>query len=195
MIIRLLNRIYGFFTEIRCRKWLICFIFWVFLGLNCSAQTKKTRTTFDIKYALKSLYPDGFYVGIYRHEVYFVFNGNHVFVGSAIKSSAIENHKKGYAGSVPLLIGIDSANIISGIRLLPNLETEKYIDLLDSRDYLNRWTGMKVYPASFQMVNAVSGATETCHAIYFEVQKVLKAFVEGNIEQYPTDKKLKKIML
>lgn len=183
------------FTAIRWRKWLICFIFWVFFGLICSAQIKKIPKTFDIKYALKSLYTDGIYVGIYRHEVYFVFNGNHVFVGCAIKSSAIEKYKKGYAGSVPLLIGIDSAHIISGIRLLPNLETEKYMDLLDRQDYLNSWTGMKVYPASFHMVNAVSGATETCHAIYFEAQKVLKAFVEGKIEQYPTDKRLKKMEL
>jgi NosR/NirI family transcriptional regulator, nitrous oxide reductase regulator len=71
----------------------------------------------------------------------------------------------GYAGIVPLLIGVDENLNISKIVVLPNNETGDYVEAIYSNKFIGRWQGVSLEDALQLQVDVVSGATHTSNAV------------------------------
>ncbi|MCD4785096.1 MAG: 4Fe-4S binding protein [Candidatus Eremiobacteraeota bacterium] len=89
--------------------------------------------------------------------------GKHV--GSAVVSSPHADDITGYAGSTPLIIGIDMEGIIIDIVLIENQETPGFVERVIKTEYLDRWDGRHWKKITTIEVDAVSGATLTSTSI------------------------------
>lgn len=70
----------------------------------------------------------------------------------------------GYGGPVPLLIALQK-DTIKNIQLLANNETDEFLEYIKEDRLVEQWEGKNINLVSTMKVNAVSGATETSHAI------------------------------
>ena len=100
--------------------------------------------------------------------------GEHGHTLSYIARSCNLTTNVGYSGNVPVLVTFDSTLKIQSVYVLNNEETKAYMHQLDSLGYRTLWKGMSAFQASFMTVDAVSGATQSCHAILNAVQDVCK---------------------
>lgn len=97
-------------------------------------------------------------------------------LGSVLTTESIADDSIGHAGPVPLLIGLNTDEIIVGIALLENRETPGYLYRLGGQDFLKRWNGLSVEEAGQKKVDAVTGATRTSKAIIASVERRLQQF-------------------
>jgi Na+-translocating ferredoxin:NAD+ oxidoreductase RnfG subunit len=67
----------------------------------------------------------------------------------------------GYAGPVPVLIGVELDGTIGKIVLLENRETAGFVRRVERAGFLEQWTGLSVAEAEKREVDAVSMATLT----------------------------------
>lgn len=86
-------------------------------------------------------------------------------IGQCLLSTKYIDKNYGYAGIVPVLIGINNDNKVVGISILENRETKDYLWYIYEADFLNKWNGLSSKEASQLEVDAVSRATETSEAI------------------------------
>lgn len=86
-------------------------------------------------------------------------------LGQIVDSSGLSPLYIGYAGQVPVRIGLDMEDRIVAVRLGENRETRSYLAYWDRRGFLDRWRGLTAVEAVEQQVAAVSGATLSSQAI------------------------------
>jgi NosR/NirI family nitrous oxide reductase transcriptional regulator len=86
-------------------------------------------------------------------------------IGQCLLSTKYIDKNYGYAGIVPVLIGINNDNKVVGISILENRETKDYLWYIYQADFLQKWNGLSSKEASLLEVDAVSRATETSEAI------------------------------
>ncbi len=80
----------------------------------------------------------------------------------------------GYAGRVPVLIGMDSDRRITEVRMLPNRETPSYASMV-SEGLAGSWTGLTPREAMTKEVDALTGATQTSEALITGVRKTMRS--------------------
>src|SRR5690606_31718854 len=73
-----------------------------------------------------------------RHGAYDVHGNDGNKLGSVLLSSDY-SQQFGYGGKVPLLIGVDDNLTITKITLLPNNETEYYIEAIYGNQFIGKW--------------------------------------------------------
>lgn len=133
----------------------------------------------EIKVALEDLqeiYPKAAYYDQNRHGAYDVYGNNGNKIGSVLLSSDY-SQQFGYAGKVPLLIGIDDNLTITRITLLPNNETEYYIEALYGKKFIGKWQGVNLDDAVQFHVDVISGATHTSKAVIAGIRQTASSVV------------------
>ena len=83
-----------------------------------------------------------------------------------------ETYARGYAGVVPVMVGLDPEGRIVGIRMLANSETPGFGDLVADPDYLALFYGLH----SPDGVDNISGATVTVNALKNSLRHAATAF-------------------
>lgn len=119
---------------------------------------------------IQQVYPEARQFSRNRHGVYEAFAANGQFTGNVYLSSNY-SQEFGYAGIVPLLIGVDQNRIISMIIVLPNKETGDYVEAIYSEKFIGQWNGISLENAINQHPDAVSGATHTSRAVIAGVRQ------------------------
>ncbi len=99
-------------------------------------------------------------------------------LGAVVCTSPDMDAVTGYAGPVPVLIGVDPEGIIAGLLLLENHETSGFVRRVDRAGFLNHWLGLPLAEAKQLEVDAVSMATLTSTAIARSIRGRL-AMLEG----------------
>ena len=82
----------------------------------------------------------------------------------------------GFAGPTPLEIILDASGKISEVKLLPNKDTPKYVQIAIDDGLLKAWNGLTPQEALAKKVDAVSGATFTSRGIINTVNKRLEVY-------------------
>ena len=103
-----------------------------------------------------------------------VYDAGKNLLGYVVYSKPASDGIKGYAGETPLLIAFDKKMVILGVWLLPNKETPKFVQRVESTGYFDSWNGLTVKKALKKDVDAVSGATFTSRAVAHSLQAALK---------------------
>lgn len=103
-----------------------------------------------------------------------VYDANNKLLGYAVYSKPASDGIRGYAGETPVLVALSPKKVVSGVYLLPNLETPRFIKSIDDAGYFANWNGLSVKKAIKKEVDAVSGATLSSGAIARSVQAALK---------------------
>ena len=83
-----------------------------------------------------------------------------------------QTYARGYAGPVPVMVGLDPEGRIAGIRMLANRETPGIGDLVEAPDYLALFYGR----FSPDGVDSISGATITVNALKNALNHAIAAF-------------------
>ncbi|GAO31382.1 FMN-binding protein [Geofilum rubicundum] len=105
-----------------------------------------------------------------RHGVYDVYGNDGNKLGSVLLSSDY-SQQFGYGGKVPLLIGVDDNLTITKITLLPNNETEYYMEAINGNQFIGKWQGVNLEDAMELQVDVISGATHTSNAVISGVRQ------------------------
>ncbi len=92
-------------------------------------------------------------------------------IGAFLCSSPYCDDIKGYAGSVPLIIALDSSHTIKTVAPLENNETGAFMARLRKEGFFEKWTGVAVDAAAAKQVDAVGGATMSSEAFIETVRK------------------------
>jgi hypothetical protein len=93
--------------------------------------------------------------------------GAPVPIGAVVSSADLAADVRGYAGPVPVLVGIDPNGTITGVALAPNHETPVYAAKVEQGDFLRQFTGKRV-TAHLELdkdIDGVTRATVTAAAI------------------------------
>lgn len=128
---------------------------------------------------IKQVYPAAADYSINRHGVYEAYNKQGKPLGLALLSPNY-SRQYGYAGYVPLLIGVDDELVITKIALLPNNETKDYTRAVYSDKFMSQWQGLSLEGAAEHPVDAVSGATITSEAVIAGIRQTAAAVMESD---------------
>lgn len=135
---------------------------------------------------IKEIYPTAAYYDQNRHGVFDVYDNNDNKIGSVLLSSDY-SQQFGYGGNVPLLIGVDDNLTITKIILLPNKETEYYIEAIYGDKFIGKWQGVNLEDAIQLPVDVISGATHTSNAVIAGVRQTASS-VMGTRASVVTEK-------
>lgn len=94
-----------------------------------------------------------------------VYDSGNIRLGTVLSTSPSADSIVGYAGPVPLLIGLSDDGRIAGVEPLPNSESRAFVDYIREEGYLDSWDGLTVSEALEKRVDAVSGATMSSSAM------------------------------
>jgi Na+-translocating ferredoxin:NAD+ oxidoreductase RnfG subunit len=129
---------------------------------------------------IQSIFPEASKYEINRNGVFDALDKDGGNLGSILLST---NYAKpyGYSGIVPILIGVDSSQIINKVVLLPNNETVDYVRAVYDEKFIGSWNGVKLEDAVQLKIDAVSGATHTSNAVIKGVRYSASAIVKSDV--------------
>jgi hypothetical protein len=113
---------------------------------------------------IQNIYPQAASFTQNRHGAFDVFGSNSHKIGSVLLSSSY-SQQFGYGGRVSSLIGVDDNLTITKITLLPNKETDYYIEAIYGDEFIGKWQGVNLADAMEFNVDVISGATHTSKAV------------------------------
>jgi hypothetical protein len=124
---------------------------------------------------VREVFPAATALGSYHDEErsYDVLSDDGKVLGRALSTSPDSDEIIGYAGPVPLLIGVDPTAKIVGIALLPNRESVNFMDHVKKSGLFKSWDGLGFAEAATKQVDAVSGATYSSTAVIKSLRKRL----------------------
>lgn len=93
-----------------------------------------------------------------------------------LQSKPYTNKVIGFAGPTPLEIILDGSGKISEVKLLPNKDTPKYVQIAIDGGILKAWNGLTPQEALTKKVDAVSGATFTSRGIINTMHRRLEIY-------------------
>jgi len=93
--------------------------------------------------------------------------GEPSILGAAFRSTEVSDVPRGYAGPVPLLVGMTADGTITGVRILEHNETPAYVIGVESREFLQQFVGRSVTdPIRLEEdIDGVTRATVTATAV------------------------------
>ena len=103
-----------------------------------------------------------------------VYDSMKNLLGYVVYSKPASNGIKGYAGETPVMVAFSAKKKITGVYLLANQETPKFVQRVEQTGYFNSWNGLTVKKALKKKVDTVSGATFTSRAVQQSLQALLK---------------------
>jgi len=104
-------------------------------------------------------------------------DGGRVAVGAVVESADYAPGVRGYAGPVPLLVGVAADGTITGVAMLPNHETPSYAARLAHGPFLRQFAGRGATDALRldEDVDGVTRATVTAAAVTEGVRRSARA--------------------
>jgi hypothetical protein len=98
-------------------------------------------------------------------------------VGSVVSSTDLAPDVRGYAGPVPVLVGVDPNGTITGVALGPNHETPVYAAKIEQGGFLRQFAGKRVTAPLVldKDIDGVTRATVTAAAIAEGVRRSARA--------------------
>ncbi len=126
---------------------------------------------------IQEIYPAATQYSLNRFGIYEVFGAAEQRLGAVLLSSNY-SQQYGYAGIVPLLIGVDEDLVITKMIVLPNNETGDYVEAVYSPKFIGLWEGISMEDALQMQVDAVSGATHTSRAVIAGVRQTASHIME-----------------
>lgn len=129
---------------------------------------------------IQEVYPEASHFTLNRFGAYEVYRASGQRTGTVFLSSNY-SQQSGYAGIVPLLIGVDENLNISKIVVLPNNETGDYVEAIYSDKFLGRWQGKNLDDVLQLRVDVVSGATLTSNAVIAGVKHTASHVLEADV--------------
>ncbi len=137
--------------------------------ISANAEREKSE-------AVLAVFPEGTAVEAYEtaagDEVYIILKDNEI-VGYCI--NAVET---GYGGDVSMMIGVDTAKKIHGIKIVSMSETPGVGTKINADSFLNRFIGMDEPAEIDGNVDGISGATFSSRAVAAGVTTALSANVD-----------------
>jgi len=103
-------------------------------------------------------------------SVVFVYDVDKVLLGKVICSSPYADSIIGYAGSTPLLVGLNCGDTVVGVSMLRNVESPGFIRKIEKRGFFKIWNNLPVSEAYGMPVDAMAGATYSTTAIIKNMQ-------------------------
>ena len=103
-----------------------------------------------------------------------VYDAESQLLGYVVYSKPASDGIKGYAGETPVMIVFDTKKVITGVYLLQNQETPRFVEKVEQAEFFSQWNGLTVKKARKKKVDTVSGATFTSRAVVESVQAALK---------------------
>ena len=94
-------------------------------------------------------------------------------LGYVVYSKPASDGIQGYNGETPVMIAFSAKKKITGVYLLPNVETPRFAQRVEEAGLYKQWNGLSVKKARKKQVDTVSGATFTSRAVVQSVQAVL----------------------
>lgn len=130
---------------------------------------------------VQNLFPDAASVKWETDPALFsaVYDSGGTRIGSFLFTSPFAGDIKGYSGPVPMVIGFDTENRITGLFLLPNSESRNFTAYIESMDFFETWNGLTPGEALAEPVDAVSRATMTSTAVRDSVTRRLSLLGSG----------------
>jgi hypothetical protein len=94
-------------------------------------------------------------------------DGGQIALGAVFRSTDVAAVPRGYAGPVPVLVGLDRLGTITGIRILRHNETPSYAANVEKPEFLSQFVGKKVGdPLRLHRdIDGVTRATVTAAAV------------------------------
>jgi NosR/NirI family transcriptional regulator, nitrous oxide reductase regulator len=94
-------------------------------------------------------------------------DGKPVPVGAVVSSADLAPDVRGYAGAVPVLVGVAPDGTITGVALLPNHETPSYASRIEQGGFLRQFAGKKAADPLLldEDIDGVTRATVTATAV------------------------------
>lgn len=103
-----------------------------------------------------------------------VLDENGKKLGYAVYSSPESDSIYGWGGQTPVMLAFNKKKVITGVYILPNLETPKFVQRIAKTGFFDSWNGLSVKKAKKKKVDTVSGATFTSRSVQESVQAVLQ---------------------
>lgn len=128
---------------------------------------------------IQVIFPTATHFAKNRFDAFEAYDANGNKTGTAFLSSNY-TQQYGYAGIVPVLIGVDDGLTIANVMLLPNNETGDYVEAVYSNSFLGQWRGVSLENALQYQVDAVSGATHTSNAVIAGVRHTAASVVKSD---------------
>ena len=97
-------------------------------------------------------------------------------LGTLLYSMPYTEAVKGYNGNTPLIIALDAEGRIKQVVVLPNHETPRFAERVESSGLYKSWDGLTVEEALAKPVDAISGATYTSNGVKNTLAVRLKAY-------------------
>ncbi len=107
--------------------------------------------------------------------------GARVPVGSVVSSADLAPEVRGYAGPVPVLVGLAPDGTITGVALAPHHETPTYVARLEQGGFLRQFAGRRAADA-FELdgdIDGVTRATVTAAAVAEGVRRSARTGAHG----------------
>lgn len=136
---------------------------------------------------VQDLFPEAQQLQFLDTAYYAVKNAEDETLGSVLLSSPYSDGIKGYAGPIPLLIGLDKDGKIVQVKMLANHETPGFLNSVIKAGFLDSWNGLTVDEALQKDVDAVSGATYSSNGIQNSLKARLAVVSKQNVAK-TTDK-------
>lgn len=128
---------------------------------------------------IKEIFPKATEFEVNKPGAYDVYDKNSIKIGTALLSSDYTK-QFGYAGRVPLLIGVNDSLTISKVVLLPNNETFEYIRAIYGDQFIGKWQGVSLEDAIEYKVDVVSGATHTSTAVIAGIRHTASSVMKSD---------------
>ena len=103
-----------------------------------------------------------------------VYNAQKQLLGYALYSKPASDGIKGFNGETPVMITFNAKQVITGVYMLPNEETQNFAQRVVDAGLFNQWNGLTVKQAKKKKVDTVSGATFTSSAVIKSVKAALE---------------------
>lgn len=132
---------------------------------------------------VKKVFPDAVIYKKNKKGAYKVLKSHNEELGTLLNSCPFTNKIFGYAGRVPLLIGINQNRDIIGITLLENYESKESINAINKNEFLNQWIKCDIDSLNNLKIDAVSGATITSNAIRNGINTRISAYLNKDVTQ------------
>lgn len=141
------------------------------LGVSCSKPDANVPENVIETYPkVKSITQEG--------SLMTVLNKKGEVLGYMLNSKPASDTIVGYRGETPLNIFFDSNKNIMKVEMLPNQESENFVNKVLNSDLLNSWNGLSAEEALTKQVDVASGATYTSTSVI----NTLHAAIEANMK-------------
>ena len=151
-------------------------------SIQTSLSDKKTEEAVKDQFTLdevKSIFHDAASYKILKDNKAEVLNSNSQRIGFILHTLPDCSEFRGFAGNIPLVIGLNNNDAVVGIVAQKNSETQPFFKKVTDSGLLNKWNGKLASEAASLSVDAVTGATMSSSCII----KSVKTRIANNIEE------------